>query len=196
MNSDLIDTKKVLLIEAEKLVRSRGYSGFSYADLENIVGIRKASIHYHYRTKEELVASVLEEYRDRYEKSFSSIEESRSDAIDRIDDYAKLYFDGIDRGLGCLCAVLSAEFDAVPDSLKTGVEAFFKRHHAWLADVYRDGLVKGTVSTELGADEAAHLILSTLEGALLVEPWITGRDGFRITVNALRKSLAPAPTVI
>ncbi len=184
------DTKLALLEEAESLIRSRGYSGFSYADLSDVIGIRKASIHYHYPTKEELVIAVLDEYKLRYERELTRIKIQDIHALDRIESYAQLYLAGIDRGLGCLCAALAAELDVVPDSLKIRTTAFFEQHTTWLMDIYREGLVKGTVSTNLSAKEAARLILATLEGALLVERMLGGRRGLKTTILALRKILA------
>ena len=54
------DTRTELLIQAESLVRGRGWSGFSYADLAEAVGIRKASIHHHFRTKDDLGAALVD----------------------------------------------------------------------------------------------------------------------------------------
>ena len=53
------DTRAELLIQAETLVRGRGYAGFSYADLAEAVGIRKASIHHHFPTKVDLGAALV-----------------------------------------------------------------------------------------------------------------------------------------
>ena len=61
-----------LLRHAENLVRRRGYSGFSYADVSERVGIRKASIHYHFPTKEIMVSTVLDSYRQRYKNALTS----------------------------------------------------------------------------------------------------------------------------
>ena len=47
-----ITTKAALMNCAETQMRSKGYSAFSYADLAVEVGIRKASIHHHFPTKE------------------------------------------------------------------------------------------------------------------------------------------------
>ena len=43
-----MDTRISLLDSAERAVRQRGFDGFSYADLSKEIGIRKASIHYHF----------------------------------------------------------------------------------------------------------------------------------------------------
>ena len=61
------DTKSALLAEAEVLIRTQGYAAFSYADLSERVGIRKASIHHHFPTKELLGAALIDAYLERFE---------------------------------------------------------------------------------------------------------------------------------
>ncbi|MEO9863924.1 TetR/AcrR family transcriptional regulator, partial [Yoonia sp.] len=56
------DTKTALLDSAERAARTRGFDGFSYADLAQDVGIRKASIHHHFPTKAALSAALMERY--------------------------------------------------------------------------------------------------------------------------------------
>ena len=56
------DTKTALLNSAERAARSKGFDGFSYADLAKEVGIRKASIHYHFPTKDALTISLMVRY--------------------------------------------------------------------------------------------------------------------------------------
>lgn len=185
------DTRTALLAEAETLIRSRGYSGFSYADLSEKVGIRKASIHHHFPTKEVLVATALEEYRARYAKGLQRIELDHANALDRIEAYGRLYITGVTRGLGCLCAALAAELKILPDSLKAGTTAFFKEHIAWLELVYRQGLAQKEVCALIEAKEAARMIISALEGALMMERMLAGRQGFELVLSVLRKSLSP-----
>ncbi len=43
-----------------------GYAAFSYADLSERVGIRKASIHHHFPTKEDLGTAVIDAYLERF----------------------------------------------------------------------------------------------------------------------------------
>jgi TetR/AcrR family transcriptional repressor of nem operon len=186
----MIDTKTTLLLEAETLIRTRGYSGFSYADLAEIVGIRKASIHHHFPTKESLVAATLEGYRDRYARNLARIEADHADAIDRIGAYARLYLLGLNRGLGCLCAALAAELGPLPDSLRAETVSFFEDQISWIGRVYATGLDRGEVNPNLLAGEASRMIVSTLEGSLMMERMLLGREGFEATLRSLLMSLA------
>ncbi|MFL6897065.1 TetR/AcrR family transcriptional regulator [Enterobacter roggenkampii] len=48
------------LILTDTLIQQNGYQGFSYADLADGLGIRKASIHYHFQTKTDLGLAYCE----------------------------------------------------------------------------------------------------------------------------------------
>ena len=44
-----LPTRDLLLLEAQKLLQNRGYDSFSFQDLADKVGIRKASVHSHFK---------------------------------------------------------------------------------------------------------------------------------------------------
>lgn len=55
-------TRETLLTEARRLLQSRGYDSFSFQDLADKAGIRKASVHTHFKDKEELGVRLVEQY--------------------------------------------------------------------------------------------------------------------------------------
>ncbi|WP_132251023.1 TetR/AcrR family transcriptional regulator [Methylobacterium segetis] len=183
------DTRAELLAEAETLVRGRGYSGFSYADLSAAVGIRKASIHHHFRTKEDLGFALMQAYEARYETALDAILAENPDAVARIEAYGRLYLGGVEQGLGCLCAALATEGEALPARLREAVVTFFDRHIAWLERVLRQGQAEGSVRAGLDTAAQARFVISTLEGALLMERLLGGPPAFSATLRALCASL-------
>jgi len=58
------DTRTQILDIAEQLARQRGFSGFSYRDISQPLGIRNAAVHYHFPTKADLGIALLERYGD------------------------------------------------------------------------------------------------------------------------------------
>jgi TetR/AcrR family transcriptional regulator, transcriptional repressor for nem operon len=183
------DTRSELLIQAETLVRGRGFAGFSYADLAEAVGIRKASIHHHFRTKEDLGLALVEAYERRYDEALAAIRARHADGVARIEAYGRLYLSGVEQGLGCLCAALAVEGDALPERMRTAVVRFFERHVAWLEAVLREGQAAGEVRAGLDPAVQARFIVSTLEGALLMERLLAGPAAFEGTLRALAESL-------
>ncbi len=184
------DTRAELLLQAETLVRSRGYSGFSYGDLAAVVGLRKASIHHHFPTKADLALALVAAYDSRYDAALDAIL-AQANAVARIEAYGRLYLGGVADDLGCLCAVLAVERDTLPEPLRAAIVRFFDKHIAWLERVLADGLRDGTVRAEVIPAAAARLVVATLEGALLLERVLAGTAGFRETLGALCDALRP-----
>lgn len=187
------DTRAELLTEAETLVRRRGYSGFSYADLADAVGIRKASIHHHFPTKTDLAVALLAAYGARYATALDSILAASDDGVARIDAYAQLYLQGVETGLGCLCAALAAELDTLPERLRSDLTRFFETHIAWLERVLREGRANATVRERVEPAHVARMIIAALEGALMIERVAAGPAGFRGVLSAIEQSLRPLP---
>jgi TetR/AcrR family transcriptional repressor of nem operon len=183
------DTRSELLIQAEALVRGRGYAGFSYADLAEVVGIRKASIHHHFRTKEDLGAALVAAYAERYDAALAAILADEPSGVARIEAYGRLYLGGVEQGLGCLCAALAIEGEALPERLRRDIVRFFEHHIAWLERVLREGRADGSVRASLDPAVHARFVVSTLEGALLMERLLAGPAAFAGTLRALSESL-------
>jgi TetR/AcrR family transcriptional repressor of nem operon len=159
------DTRALLLREAETLFRTRGYAAFSYADLSARVGIRKASIHHHFPTKEALGVAFIDDYVDRFTDELANIERRRADAKGRLRLYARLFSGGIEGGMLPLCGTLSAGAASLPDSLRVRTRAFFNMHLEWLERTVRDGIAAGALRSDLDPGKAALLIFSAVEGA-------------------------------
>jgi TetR/AcrR family transcriptional regulator, transcriptional repressor for nem operon len=171
----MMDTRRLLLKEAEKLVRTRGFAAFSYADLSKRVGIRKASIHHHFSTKEELGGALIDGYLINFQEALQTILSEEVQFGKRLSRYADFFDKSIDEGMLPLCGALSAEMSALPKSMQERVRSFFELHLNWLQEVIRAGIVSEELRGGIDSNRAAELILSTLEGASLVA-WATG-DG-------------------
>jgi TetR/AcrR family transcriptional repressor of nem operon len=177
----------LLLIEAEKLMRTRGFAAFSYADLSDRIGIRKASIHHHFPTKERLAGELIDDYLVRFERALDEILEQERGAKARLNRYADFFVQSMSDDMLPLCGALSAEMSALPQSIQERVRRFFELHLVWLEGVVRAGVAAKELRQDLEAKNAATLILSTLEGASLVA-WAL-KDA-RLVDPAVRQAVA------
>lgn len=161
-------TRELLLKEAETLARTRGYAAFSYADLAERVGIRKASVHHHFPTKEVLGVALIDGYLVDFKTALAKVREEETSAKGRLTVYSGFFIDSLRDGLMPLCAALSAETAALPQSMRAQVSTFFELHLDWLSGVVRDGIADGEFRADLDVRETATMLLSVLEGASLV----------------------------
>jgi TetR/AcrR family transcriptional repressor of nem operon len=131
-----------LLKEAEALMITRGYAAFSYADLSRRVGVRKASIHHHFRTKEELGVALIDTYLVTFKAALAHILATKPKALPRLRRYAAFFAGSLQDGSMPLCGALSAEAFALRASMQQRVRDFFELHLGWLEGVLRDGAPK------------------------------------------------------
>ncbi len=63
---DGADTRTAILDAAERLVQTRGFNGFSYADVSSELGLTTAALHYHFAGKAELGLALITRYAERF----------------------------------------------------------------------------------------------------------------------------------
>src|SRR5688572_25133762 len=104
------DTAQRILDIAERLVQTRGFNGFSYADIAESMKVTKASLHYHFRSKAELGKRLIERYEKNFLDALGGITASTQDARERLRRYADIYAGVVNNNRMCLCGMLAAEF--------------------------------------------------------------------------------------
>ena len=162
------NTAERILDSAERLVQTRGFNNFSYADVASELGITKASLHYHFPGKAELGYALIARYSERFAAALIQIDEEHADVREKLGAYATLYADVLRGKRMCMCGILAAEYPTLPKPMRAEVIRFFDENHKWLGAVLEHGRADGTLAFQGSADEVAQGIVSTLEGAMLV----------------------------
>jgi TetR/AcrR family transcriptional repressor of nem operon len=162
------DTASRILDVAERLVQTRGFNGFSYADVAAELKISKPSLHYHFPSKAELGEALIGRYAVRFADALVAIDDRGDGAAAKLDAYASIYADVLKEQRMCLCGMLAADYDTLPAPMRDAVVHFFDENEAWLTRVLEQGVEEGTLHLSGSASEAAQAIVSGLEGALLI----------------------------
>jgi TetR/AcrR family transcriptional regulator, transcriptional repressor for nem operon len=155
-----------ILEVAERLAQTRGFNGFSYADIAAELGVTKASLHYHYATKADLGCALITGYRKKFAAALAKID--AAGAHDTLRRYVQLYENVLVRDRMCLCGMLAAEYSTLPGPMRAELRAFFDKNEVWLADHLESGRRAGVLHYEGPALEIARLLTAGLEGAMLL----------------------------
>ena len=99
---------------AERLIQTRGYNGFSYADIAAELGVTKATLHFHYATKEQLGVRLIERYRERFMEALEGIGGGTLSLPEQLKAYAELYASTLRGQRMCLCGMLAAKYETLP----------------------------------------------------------------------------------
>ena len=162
------DTADRILDLAERLVQTRGFNGFSYADIASELGVTKASLHYHFPTKAELGLRLIERYSEAFMGALVGVDETAIDARDKLRTYADIYSGVLRNNRMCLCGMLAADYATLPDSMKVAVTEFFAMNERWLTTVLEQGRSAGDLHFTGESLQVARLLVSSLEGAMFV----------------------------
>jgi TetR/AcrR family transcriptional regulator, transcriptional repressor for nem operon len=162
------DTPARILDSAERLVQIRGFNGFSYADVASELKVTKASLHYHFPGKAELGEALVERYAARFADALSAIDRRGGDAPAKLEAYADIYAEVLRDRRMCLCGMLAAEYETLPEPMRKAIIGFFDDSEVWLTSVLEQGQGEGTLHLTGSASDEAQAIVSGLEGALLV----------------------------
>ncbi|MDH1316221.1 TetR/AcrR family transcriptional regulator [Shewanella xiamenensis] len=163
-----MDTRESLIKSAEYMLRSRGYAAFSYADLEKMVGIRKASIHHHFPKKEDLGVVIVESYIERSILDFDRIERDFPNAFGRLCAFASLFKAAMADGMLPLCGALAAEMAALPEKMQALTRNYFDIQLQWLEKIINTGINCGELSPDGDTHQKAFQLLSLVEGSSFV----------------------------
>jgi TetR/AcrR family transcriptional regulator, transcriptional repressor for nem operon len=184
------DTAQRILDVAERLVQSRGFNGFSYANVAAELNITTASLHYHFPSKAKLGEALIVRYSARFADALQAIDSSVPDAPAKLAAYASLYADVLRGERMCLCGILAAEYETLPNPMREAVVRFFDENEVWLAGVLAQGDADQTLSFDGSSSDAAQTILSGLEGAMLVTRPYGDMARFDATAARLLSSLS------
>jgi TetR/AcrR family transcriptional repressor of nem operon len=180
-----MSTRDKVLAIAERLIQTRGYNGFSFDDIAREVGVRKPSLYHHFATKADLGAAVVRGYTRKFAGALARIEQDHDDADEALARYVRLFTDTYATSCQlCLCGILGAEKNTLPDGIREELAGFFDLNMAWLTTLIGKGQRDGRLAAGNPPEKAAQFLLSSLEGAMIVGRG-TGSSGNVAEVGAM-----------
>ncbi|MES2935133.1 MAG: TetR/AcrR family transcriptional regulator [Pseudomonadota bacterium] len=163
-----MDTREQILASAQRLVQQRGFNGFSYADIAAEVGIRKASLHHHFPTKNDLGLALIEVYSAQFDSELQRIQTMNAAPLAKLSAYIAAYRTSLENDRMCLCGMLASEIMTLDASMWPSLKQFFTLNTEWLTDLLHEGKSQQLLAFDGAAADHARLMQSTLQGASLI----------------------------
>lgn len=158
-----------IMANTRQLLTAGGYKSFSYADLAERVGIRKASIHHHFPGKEDLVKAVVQEYRAEAQAEMAAMDQQINDPLVKVRGYADFWSACIKDGSSpfCICVMLAVELPTLPVEIAAEVTGHFSDLSDWLTSLLRAGEAQGIFQLNETAQAEARALMAGIHGAML-----------------------------
>src|ERR1700724_2825541 len=129
-------SKEAILAAARRAAQPHGYGGLNFRDLADEVGIKAASIYYHFPSKADLAAAVAKRYWEDSAAFLDTLLSERSDPMRALSRYPETFRWALENdNRMCLSSFMSAEYDDLPESVKKEVQTFTDVNVSWLSKV-------------------------------------------------------------
>ncbi len=162
------DMKSTVLDVAERMIRLRGYNGVSFREIADDIGIKSASVHYHFPTKGALGVAVAARYTQRFMQILGPADDMSgtvSDVQSRVHKLSRKSL--MEDDMMCLCGILGAEVADLPEEVRTQTRRFFEMNVDWLTRAFA-GTDWGQNAAVAEIRSLALSTLATSEGAMLL----------------------------
>ncbi len=112
-------SKEAILAAARRIAQARGYGGLNFRDLADEVGIKAASIYYHFPSKADLGAAVAKRYREDNAAALEALAVETGDPAACLKRYPETFRTALTNdNRMCLASFMAAEYDDLPEPIR------------------------------------------------------------------------------
>ncbi|KQR12564.1 MULTISPECIES: TetR/AcrR family transcriptional regulator [Xanthomonas] len=157
-----------ILLAATRIAQAHGYGGLNVRSVAEEVGIKAASLYHHFPSKADLAAAVAKRYWEDSAATLDALSAETKDPLKALRRYPETFRRSLENGNRiCLCSFMAAEYDDLPDVVKSEVQGFTDVNIAWLSKM----LVAADAADAANAKDSkkrARAIFAAIGGAQLM----------------------------
>lgn len=179
-------TKEQIIYLADLHICARGFNAFSFGEIAGIMDIRKAAVHYHFRTKADLGISVIDAELQKViflKKSLSYLP-----ADQEFQKLLETFMHASQKGTNCLIGSFVKDYDDLSDDLRKKADDLNDAILDYLATCLEKGRKDGHFDFQGDATDRALLAMSALLSSLLFTK-VWGQEAFARIIMQLLKDI-------
>ena len=184
-------TRQEIIHKAAPIFNQRGFDGAALSDLMRATGLEKGGIYRHFDSKQQLAGEAFDyAWQLALETRFAGTEEI-SDTVDRLKQIIRNFRDrraGVVQG-GCPFLNAATDSDDGNPALRTKARRAF---HSWLGrlrSIVEEGQSRAEIDSRVDPTELASLIVTSLEGGLMLERLQRSSEPLDIACRLLQQYL-------
>jgi TetR/AcrR family transcriptional repressor of nem operon len=162
-------TRQEIIRKAAPIFNQRGYDGAALSDLMTATGLEKGGIYRHFESKEQLAAEAFDyAWRETLNSRTHDLEKV-GDSVDRLKQLVANFVErrGIIPG-GCPLLNTAIDADDGNAVLRERVRNALREWKAYLVSMVAAGIEAREVQANVDPEKLATLLISTLEGAIML----------------------------
>ena len=176
------ENNRARIVEAaDQLFYKRGYNQTSFSDIADITGIPRGNFYYYFKTKDDILAAVIDARVNQYQEVLTSCNDSSDDPRERLLAFVDVMANSEDTVLdaGCPIGSLCTELAKDSDALQSKSREVFELLRDWMSRQFEEiGFTDG--------NENAMDMLARMQGVAVIACTFKDNDYLHRGVDELR----------
>ena len=166
-------SKARILASAKELIHENGFQQTSVDEILKKSGVTKSNFYYHFKSKEELGLIILERFISLYETDvlIKTLANKCLGPYERLVEFyssVKTFHRDLQNPKGCPFGNMAIEMSGANENFREKLSAFFNSWEKIIEECIDEGMSTGDFRSDLSPGAIAQLILSHLEGAIMM----------------------------
>ena len=182
-------TRTHILKQSAQLFNLKGYAGSSMADLMRVTGLKKGGIYNHFSSKDDLALAsfdyAIAQIQERQRQLLKGKRLTRDRLYALVDGFYGQDAEAPVFSGGCPLFNTAVEADDAHPVLKAKAKGALVRWHELLSRIVRLGQKRGEVLPEIDPNQVATIIISMLEGAIMMNNLADDSPHLQVAVEHL-----------
>jgi AcrR family transcriptional regulator len=165
------ETKEKIIKQAAELFNQQGYAGSSISDIMRATRLQKGGIYNHFQSKQELALAAFDFATAQSSKRFLIAMKGKHNAVERLQAILSVFRSLVDNpplAGGCPILNTAIESDDTNPALRDRVQKAMDTWRNLICRVINKGISQGEIRSNVEADTVASIMISTLEGAVMM----------------------------
>ena len=183
-----------LIDAACQLFHLHGFDGTSIDQIMKTSGVSKSNFYYYFESKEVLGLLAIEKIASEFRESILSktILNPDLNPLERLDSFYETavsfqhFLFSQQFYSGCFFGNLALEQSAVNEKFRSALRDFFQEWRDSFEQCLRDGVEQGFFKKEIDPKKTAGLLVSQVEGAILLSKVDNSPDVFEVSCATMR----------
>lgn len=165
------ETKEKIIKQAAELFNQYGYAGSSISDIMHATRLQKGGIYNHFQNKQELALAAFDFASEQSSKYLLMAIKGKHNAVERLQAILSVFRNFVnDPPLAGGCPILNTaiESDDTNPALRDRTQKAMDAWRNLICRIINKGISKGELRSNIEADTFASIMISTLEGAVMM----------------------------
>jgi AcrR family transcriptional regulator len=181
-----MDTREQIIDIADNLIRHKGYNAFSFYDISKSVGIKTASVHYHFPAKSDLGVAVIEQH--IYNLALVREKFKSKSPQENLDKFLSIYSSVKNENAVCLVGSLTTDFNTLDKKVKEKLKTFADAMLDWVSSFLEEGR-NSNIFQFKGLARTKALMITGNMLAIVQLSRLTGDKDFKTVKDTIKKEL-------